>query len=212
MQTNARTNHAGHFSLSRPSWRVLLLLSAASAGASGCSSYVAPSMEVADARVTDRTTEGLAIAFTIDAENSNEDALPLREAAYSVELDGQRVFTGVRSAEATLRRYGSQQFTLPAAVPSLLLAQLPMGAQHVRYRISGSVEYITPGAFAEVLFDTGVRRPTTSFQDEGVIDLTALPSPPPPIVLPPEKINAAPEPELPSDPVPSPSEPPAGNP
>jgi hypothetical protein len=59
----------------------------------------------------------------------------------------------------------------------------------VKYRLSGNVQYVTPGAFAEVLFDTGVRRPKTAFVQEGTIDLSAAPSPVPSILPPltPEK-------------------------
>ncbi len=132
-------------------------------------------MTVTDARVTDRTEEGVAVAFVLDATNSNDDALPLRETVYSLELDGKSVFKGVRSAEATLRRRGTQQVVLPAGIP---IALLPANGS-VRYRLHGSMEYITPGAFAEVLFDTGVRRPDASFSQEGTIDLSAAPSPVP---------------------------------
>lgn len=154
----------------------LALLAIASL-AGGCASYTAPAMKIADARVTDRSAEGLALAFTIEAENVNDEALPLHAATYSLEIDGQRVFSGVRSAEATLRRRGSQQFILPAGIPSSVLASINAGT--ARYRLSGNVEYVVPGAFAEVLFDTGVRRPEASFADEGSIDLAAAPSQPP---------------------------------
>src|SRR5690606_40678697 len=35
--------------------------------------------------------------------------------------------------------------------------------------LSGSVEYLTPGALAEVLFDTGVRRPNAPLHVSGVV-------------------------------------------
>jgi LEA14-like dessication related protein len=166
----------------------------------GCSSYTPPSMEVADARVTERTQEGVALAFTIDAANPNDDALPMREATYSLEIEGQRVFTGIRSAEATLRRRGSQQFILPVGIPASALTGLTAGT--VRYRISGNVEYVVPGAFAELLFDTGVRRPEASFADEGTIDLAAAPSQPP-------AANPAPPLPPPREPEPAKPAPPA---
>jgi hypothetical protein len=169
-----------------------VLLTTLALGA-GCSSYAPPAMTVTDARVTDRTDEGVAVAFVLDATNSNDDALPLRETTYSLELDGQSVFKGIRSAEATLRRRGTQQVVLPAGIPHALL---PAGGT-VHYRLSGSIEYITPGAFAEVLFDTGVRRPDASFSQEGTIDLSAAPSPVPsnlPQLMPPGPIErTAPE-------------------
>lgn len=144
-------------------------------------------MTIADARVTDRTAEGVALAFTLDAANTNQDPLPLRETVYSLEVDGKSVYRGFRSAEATLRSEGTQQIVLPAGVP---LAMLPAGGV-VRYRLTGSVEYIVPGAFAEVLFDTGVSRPDAWFSQEGTIDLSAAPSKPPSLI-PPFRMPVAP--------------------
>lgn len=157
----------------------------------GCSSYTAPTLHVADARLTDRTEHGVALAFVMEATNDNPEPLPLRRAAYSLELDGKRVFHGVRSAEATLRQNGTHRIVLPAGVAA---SEAPAGV--VRYRLSGDVQYVTPGAFAEVLFDTGVRRPRTAFVQEGTIDLSAAPSPMP-SVLPP--LRPA-EPEEPDEP------------
>lgn len=161
--------------MNTPARVVILILMAGLTFGAGCSSYIAPSVTIADARVTDRTDEGIAVAFTLDAANANDEALPLRQTTYSLELEGQRVFQGERSPEATLRRFGTQQFVLPAGIP---LASVP-GTGTVHFRLIGSMEYITPGAFAEVLFDTKVRRPDVSFVQEGTIDLSAAPSPPP---------------------------------
>jgi hypothetical protein len=146
-----------------------------------CSSYRAPALSVAAARVTDSSPEGLALAFTIDAENSNTEALPLREVRYSLDLEGKRVFSGVRSAESTLRRLGTQQLTLPAAVPTSALTRLAASGP-VSYRLRATITYITPGALAEVLFDTGFRRPKVSFSSTGTIDLAPRPTPGAPTV------------------------------
>lgn len=149
----------------------------------GCSSYRAPVLSIADARIIDATPEGAAIVFTLDARNDNTEALPLREVRYSLELGGKRVFTGVRSAEATLRRRGTQQLKLPAAIPAETLARVTRANDgEVSYRLRGTITYITPGALAEVLFDTGVRRPKVSFAGQGKLDLNAPPraTPPPP--------------------------------
>jgi hypothetical protein len=157
--------------------RLLLILGALLL--TGCSSYTAPAMHISDARLTDRTDHGVALAFVMEATNANPEPLPLRRATYSLELDGKRVFRGVRSAEATLRQKGTQLFVLPAGVAA---TDLPTGV--VKYRLTGDVQYVTPGAFAEVLFDTGVRRPKAPFVQEGTIDLSAAPSPVPSLLPP----------------------------
>jgi hypothetical protein len=50
-----------------------------------------------------------------------------------------------------------------------------IGGRAVPYRLSGTLQYITPGALAELLFDTGVSQPDVSFVQSGTIDLTAQP-------------------------------------
>jgi hypothetical protein len=41
-----------------------------------------------------------------------------------------------------------------------------------RFEIEGKLSYTTPGSIAQVLFDTGVRRPSVHFRQEGEVDLT----------------------------------------
>lgn len=135
----------------------------------GCSLHNKPSLTVASAKVTDRTDAGFVIDFIIDAKNTNEFELPLKEASYTVWLNDAKVFSGIRSPEASLRRFGIQEVRLPAAIPSSL--DLPDGV--VSYRISGSLLYIRPGTLAEVLFDAGVVTPSKSFSGHGTIDLSA---------------------------------------
>lgn len=123
---------------------------------------------------TEESPRGQVLEFTLSARNDNEVPLPLREIRYSVELasgeswEGASTFSGVRSPEATLRGNGTQQIVLPAAMALVPGAARPVGL--VPYQFSARLEYITPGAFAETLFDTGVRRPSASFRQAGFID------------------------------------------
>lgn len=165
----------------------LLITAAALAlgmGGGGCESLSSPKLAVANAAPTERTDEGAAMVFAIDARNDNDVALPLRTVEYSVDLDGRRVFTGTRSAEATLRRRGSQQFVLPAVVNLTDPANAGIADGVRRYTLTGQVYYVTPGQLAEVLFDAGVRTPSESFNFEGEIDFNAPPIPAMPVVAP----------------------------
>lgn len=148
-----------------------LLLSALLAQV-GCSTFRDPQLAVAEARATERTPDGTAVLFTLDAKNDNDEPLPLREVEYRLELNGRQVFTGTRSAEATLRRRGTQQFTLPA---SISMAGESVAPGPSRYVLSGVLYYITPGQFAETLFDAGVRKPSVSFRFDGEVDLSTAP-------------------------------------
>lgn len=137
----------------------------------GCESYSAPVLNMSRAEPTERTPDGCAMVFTLDARNENEDALPLRTVEYRLDLNGREVFAGTRSAEATLRRLGTQQLKLPAVV-SLTPDTQSLVAGQSHYRLTGSMYYVTPGRLAETLFDSGVHTPSVEFAFEGDIDLS----------------------------------------
>lgn len=163
-----------HDALRRAGARLALTLLGASAStlaASGCAGSASPTIRLADARVTERTPEGIAVEFILEGVNDNEEELPLQRVLYSLSIDGERVFRGERMAEATLRRRGAQTFVLPVSVRWDDLPPEARGegdADSVfRYRLTGVMQYIAPGALAEVFFDTGVRRPSVRFAAEG---------------------------------------------
>lgn len=133
----------------------------------GCSTYTDPRLDVTRARVVERTDAGVVIDFFVDATNPNEVPLPLREVRYTLELDGKPVFTGFRSPESTIRRFGTQPITLPAVVRAEDAGGLSAGT--AVYRLSGTLTYTTPGEIEEILFDNSIRRPTVSFADEGTL-------------------------------------------
>jgi len=139
----------------------------------GCSSVSSPKLTVTSAAPMGRSDEGVALAFMVDAENPNESALPLRTIEYTVMLDGRPVFAGTRSPEATLRRLGTQQIVLPAVVRLADHPWLAAGlasAGKVPFRIEGRLTYVAPGQIAEILFDSGVSVPTSTFSGAGEID------------------------------------------
>lgn len=142
---------------------------------SGCSSYDAPRLTVSSVTIADQSDEAVVLLFTVDAANANEEALPLERVRYTVRLNGRVVFRGTRWAEATLRRVGTQQITLPAAIPFEDAPELRSDARDqlvggLPYRITGRMTYVTPGEIAQLLFDAGVRRPRVRFADEGVLE------------------------------------------
>lgn len=133
----------------------------------GCSAYDAPRLAVSSVAVADRSDEAVVLDFTLDAANANDVELPLETVEYTVRVDGRVVFEGTRSAEATLRRSGTQQIVLPAAIR--LSPDVPLAGEYP-YSIQGRVTYVTPGEIAQLLFDAGVRRPKVGFRDSGVLD------------------------------------------
>jgi hypothetical protein len=142
---------------------------------SGCSSYAPPRLGVSSARVTEQSPQATVVQFEIAAENTNAEELPLRQVRYSLAIDGREVFRGVRSPGATLRRLGTQTFTIPAVLVQPEGSPPPVGMH--RYTLAGSLEYVTPGSIAQILFDIRVRRPSVSFREEGSIEFLPLEAP-----------------------------------
>jgi hypothetical protein len=145
------------------------------ASGSGCSSYKAPVVTVASARVTDRSDEATRLDVDLAVDNPNRDELLLEEFTYTVSVDGRTAYHGRRSADLTLGAGREQWTTLPAIVTAKHLAG-GTGENPVRWSISGELLYVAPGEIAELLLDTGVRRPKVRFQHRGTVDVrTALP-------------------------------------
>lgn len=127
-----------------------ILLPACSSGS------VAPRFQLVSARAADRTDEGVRLEIVVIGENPNDHELELGEARYTISANGSAIYTGTASPETTLPRYGRVEMVLPAAVP---LANFPAGADSIA--IHGWIEYLPPGPFAELLYDAGLRRPTS---------------------------------------------------
>ncbi len=138
----------------------------------GCSGYQAPSIAVRDAMVTDITAEALALDFALDLTNSNDEELKLLWFDYRLSLGSHHVYTGRRAAEATLSANSTKQLTIPGVVPFADVGwQMEHYPDRADYALTGSLLYITPGQIAEVLLDTGVRKPRVSFAATGTVDL-----------------------------------------
>ncbi|HED53548.1 MAG TPA: hypothetical protein ENJ00_05035 [Phycisphaerales bacterium] len=134
----------------------------------GCSSYAPPQLALTSARIAEESPEGVVIDLSIDVSNPNEQDMPLERVTYRLTLDGRPAFSGTRSAEATVRRLGTQTIVLPAAID---LEQFPLPEGQAEFVLTGTLVYVTPGELAQILFDAGVRRPSVRFSHRGVINL-----------------------------------------
>jgi len=133
----------------------------------GCRSAPPPEISLDGAALLESTDSAQRYDLTLIITNPNPDELPLREATYSVTADGQVIFTTRASAQATVPPLQSSTVRLPIVVPS--------GVGDRRLAVSGSLQYLAPGALAEALFDTGFRKPERPFSF--VIDLAPHASP-----------------------------------
>ncbi len=141
----------------------------------GCATS-APTFEVIDVAMTEQSADAVVLTFVVRGENRGKEQLPLRDVNYSLEIEGRQVFSGRRSAEATLPRFGTREIVLPVSVRTGAgqpLASPPTGT--VPYSLSGSVFYEVPGAISEALFDAKLRRPRAGFREDGRMDFSTLP-------------------------------------
>ncbi len=139
-------------------------------GVAGCTTYSEPLISVTNVAMSEETADGLVIAFTLQAANENDVAIPLRELRYALDLDNKRVFEGTRSPEGTIRAEGTHTMVVPVALPigvgsdnSAALPERPTG-EH-RYRLAVNLTYITPGAWptcSSIRASAGRSRRTTN--------------------------------------------------
>jgi hypothetical protein len=108
----------------------------------------------------------------VDAENPSDKPLPLKDATYSLSIDGKKVFEGQRSPESTLRKFSTNRLYFPVAVPSSVNL-----AGRAEFRANGNVVFLRPGKLNEILYEYGLVRPSTGFNGAGQIDLNQTSSP-----------------------------------
>lgn len=141
-----------------------------------CTGISSPKLTIIDVRQDENEPTGRRMIIVVKAENIADVQLPLRDAKYSVRLDGQQVFDGQRSPESTLRKWGVQELRFPVALPA---DRWPSSDAPVRYEISGSLVYLPPGKFNEILYDYGLLRPKSTFRGSGLVSLHAPGTPVP---------------------------------
>jgi len=138
----------------------------------GCSTFRDPQVTIVSASVVETSDEAMTLHITADLANPNDESLQLLNFNYHVTVDGQRVFQGIRSAEATLGGNQQRQVTIPAVVRFVDVGWSPTAVPaDVEYAVSGTLQYITPGSIAQILFDSGVRKPRAGFR--GTVATTA---------------------------------------
>ncbi len=163
---------------------VFILFALALAALPGCTGVASPKLTIVDVRQDENEPTGRRMIIVVQAENLSDEQLPLRDAAYTVRLNGQQVFEGQRSPESTLRKWGLQELRFPVA---LAPDRWPGAEGPVRYEVSGSLVYLPPGKFNEILYDYGLLRPRASFLGSGQVSSNAptVPAPANPETPPP---------------------------
>ncbi len=152
---------------------LFVLLFLAVCQTTGCSGYRAPTIVVGDALLVERTNEGIRLDIPLDLTNPNDESLELLRFTYEASIDGRDVYDGKRAAEATLASGASKRVILPVVVRFDRAGFSPAEApRDSAWSIRGNLHYVTPGQIAEILLDTGVRKPQTGFSGDGRVELS----------------------------------------
>lgn len=134
----------------------------------GCTRTAPPSLALRDVILVDQGSDASVVEFSFDISNPNVEGVPLRDFEYQAAIDGKPLEPVRRAAEATVRRLGTQIVAIPIVIPYSVTQGRPSGTH--RITVVGELSYIAPSALGEMLFDTGVRVPTMSFEE--TVELT----------------------------------------
>lgn len=150
----------------------LLSLGASAFLIAGCTTIKAPNLTVQDGAVTAQSSEALVVDFNLHLGNPNNESLELLEIDYVMFVDGRHVFKGRRDAQATLPAGGEWTVRIPAVIPfddaGWTETEIP---SQVRYDVSGTLVYSSPGPLAEILLDARIWRPKAGFHAKGNMTL-----------------------------------------
>ena len=141
-------------------------------GLIGCAGMRSPGVAVDRVKPGVATEDALALDIVMELRNPNSAAVELHEFRYTVSINGTTVYTGRRSGGANLSPKSTRQLRIPAVVNFVSMGwtreRLPA---RCNYSLHGTVVYNAPSALAQILFDTGVRRPKVPFSSRGELSL-----------------------------------------
>ena len=96
-------------------------------------------------------------------ETPTEEPIQLETFEYTFATKAGSRWTGQWSALRTLPAGDSVAMQIPAVIPDPFLP----ASEGTNWTISGTVSYKAPGRWAQILFDTGFRRPKGDFRGKG---------------------------------------------
>ena len=132
----------------------------------GCSFDTPPQISVESVNalaMTEATNSHLQLGIELDLYNPTEEPIQLERFRYTLKTSADTSWSGSWSALRTLPPQSTVRMRLPAVIPALPAIQPEL----MGWTISGDVSYKAPGRWAQILFDTGFRRPTHDFSGKG---------------------------------------------
>ena len=141
--------------------RLPLFLALVSLAAStGCGTP--PGIRVTGVDVVEVGADTSELAVRLEIQNTTAEPIRLDTWDYSLDVRGQRAYSGVWVAAITVPPESRILTAIPATVPNTQLqnADAPWNA-------SGWIRYLEPTRFSQMLYDLGLNRPSTTFGGSG---------------------------------------------
>ena len=132
----------------------------------GCVFDTPPNVLVQDVSVSavgEGSPAAVELGIDLRLENTTKDPIQLETFEYTFTTTGGDRWSGSWSALRTLPARESFSMRIPAVIPD------PFSSPDADtgWRVEGTVSYKAPGRWAQILFDTGFRRPTHDFRGQG---------------------------------------------
>ena len=138
----------------------LLLALAGLAAAGGCTTP--PGIRVTGVDVVEVGADTSEVAVRLEIQNTTAEPIRLDTWDYTLDVRGQRAYSGVWVAAITVPAESRILTAIPATVSNAQLqnADAPWNA-------SGWIRYLEPTRFSQMLYDLGLNRPSTTFGGSG---------------------------------------------
>ncbi len=147
------------------------------AALTGCSFDTPPNISVEEVKWVTRgesTPPFIELSVEMMLQNPTDEPIQLETFEYTFRTDDGGQWKGAWSALRTLPPRAS----VPMQVPAIVEEMPDEDVQKTGWKVSGTISYKAPGRWAQILFDTGFRRPTHDFSGRGdQIELPEAPAP-----------------------------------
>lgn len=121
-----------------------------------------PGIRVTGVDVVEVGKDTSELAVRLEVQNTTGAPIRIDTWQYGLDVRGQRVYSGEWVAAITVPPESRILTAIPAVVPN---ANAP--AADAAWHIDGSIRYLEPSRFSQLLYDLGLNRPSAGFSGNG---------------------------------------------
>ena len=122
----------------------------------------APVTSILSVALSEQTDAGVRVEVVIELVNENDVPLPLITSNYRISVGSAGSFAFIDQTNCTVPAHGTQTLTLPAA-----FAHGGANLHGAPYDVSGAISFKPPGEVREVMTESGIPLPRSSFAGKG---------------------------------------------